>query len=1017
MAVSLSPDGSGAAAAPFRVLGPLEVSGALGAVSVAPGRQEVVLGALVLELNRVVETTRLVDVIWAHDPPKTARAQVQICISRLRKALSDGGVDATIETRARGYVLRASEDATDVGNFRRLVAEAHALDRDGLKMPAVEALRSAVGLWRGRCLAGVPSEVLAGTAAQWDESRLEALETCMRLLLELGRHEHLVCELMQLVADHPLRERLRGYLMVALYRSGRQAEALDVYHQGRVLLTEELGLDPGRELRDLAQAILTDDAVLAWAEAAEPADGTASAEAAEPAPVLTTPFSEAVQERMADPDPVVTPRQLPADIADLVVDDTTVAAVCDAVTDGKELGQLNVVLVLGGPGVGKSTLARHVAHRLAAEYFPDGQLYCDLRGPGGQPVGPAEALGRFLRALGVPGHVIPEALDERAEMYRSLLAHRRILVLLDDAVSESQVAPLLPGTGSSGVLVTSRGQLTALPGTRRFGVEPLSPVLAVQLLGRIIGERRVESEWEAAQALVHMVGGLPLALRIIGARLAARPHWSLTSMWQRLENEQRWLDELAHGELSIRASLSLSYDGLAVADRRLLCLLSLVEGTEIPSWLGAALIDDSTQHATDLLEPLIDMRLLDITATDRGGGFRCGLSQLVRMFAHERLPAEISEAERAGAVRRVVGGWMALADRAHAEIYGGTYTIVAGRGERWHPPEDHVKRCVSDPLGWLESEQTNLLNAVELAARSGLDELCWELATTLVTLFEARGCTELWERTHRVALAAVQEAGNERGQAAVLGSLGTLHLYRGEYEAAAPYLSAALEIFERLGEVRGQALCLRDLARIERHYGDDNRALVLYECAERNFVGAQDVIGRAYVLGEMAHITMRRADFARTRSYLDEALGICRAAGFDRGQALALRRLGQMLMHQGQYEAAERTLLEVLAMVGASGDLVGEGYVLHDLGRVNARLRRVDQAVQYYSRSARIRERILDHSGAAAVRADIVVALGGATGALRERDLSGFARRGRGTVGAGAGAGAGGSGARRPRCW
>lgn len=964
MAVSAGYDGSGVAVAPFRVLGPLEVSGESGTVYVAPGRQEVVLAALVLELNRVVETPYLVDVLWSQDPPKTVRAQVQICVSRLRKTLLVGKVDATIETRPRGYILRAPEDATDVGTFRRLVTEAHALARDGRKAPAVDMLRPAIGLWRGRCLAGVPSEVLAGTAAQLDESRLEAVETCMRLELELGNHERLVGELQQLVANHPLRERLRGYLMVSLYRLGRQAEALEVYHQGRAMFTEELGLAPGRELRQLAQAILTDDADLALTEPAEPRS------------LVATPLSEVVQEPGADPDPVATPRQLPADIGDFVADDAIVSAVCDAVTEGQEKGLLNVVLVLGGPGVGKSTLARHVAHRLATEYFPDGQLYCDLRGPGGQPVSPAHALGRFLRALGVPGQAIPDALDERAEMYRSLLADRRILVLLDDAVSESQVLALLPGTRSSSVLVTSRGQLTALPGTRRFDLEPLGFEQAIQLLGRIIGQDRVDSEREAARVLIRVVGGLPLALRIIGARLAARPHWSLTSMWHRLENEHRRLDELAHGELSIRASLSLSYDGLAATDRRLFCLISLAEGTELPSWLGAALLDDRTPQPADVLEPLIDMRLLDITATDRCGEFRCGLSQIVRTFAHERLLAEIPEAERVAAVRHLVGGWLALAERAHQKIYGGAYTIVAGQAERWHPPEDYVRRCLRDPLGWLESEQANLSHAVELAARSGLDELCWELATALVTLFEARGYPELWERTHQTALAAVQAAGNERGQAAVLASLGTLHLHRGEHEAACPYLSTALEIFERVAEPSGQALCLRDLARIERDRGDDDRALALYESAERDFVLAHDVIGRAYVLGEMAHITMRRADFARTRSYLHEALGICRSAGFERGQALALRRLGQMLMCQQRYEAAERTLLEVLDMVGASGDLVGEGYVLHDLGRVNAELRRVDQAVRYYSRSARIRERILDHSGAAAVRADIVVVLG-----------------------------------------
>ncbi|MDT8911997.1 BTAD domain-containing putative transcriptional regulator [Amycolatopsis sp. PS_44_ISF1] len=947
---------------PFRVLGPLEVSGERGPVSVAHGRQEIVLGALALELNRVVETSYLVDVIWSDHPPKTARAQVQICVSRLRKALSDGEVDASIETRPRGYVLRAPADATDLGVFGRLVAEADALARTELKAAAVDKLRAAVGLWRGRCLAGLPSAVLTGTAARWDQSRLEALETCVRLELELGRHERLIGELQQLVAEHPLRERPRGHLMLALYRSGRPAEALEVYHQGRALSTEKLGLDPGRELRRLAQAILTDDAGLTLAGSA----------GADPAGVPSPPGPDV----RAEPEPAVVPRHLPAAIGDLVADDTLVAEICDAVTEGRDKGWSSMVLLLGGPGVGKSTLAGHVAHRVAAEHFPDGQLWCVLRGPDGQPEDPAQVLGRLLRALGVPGPALPDALDERAQMYRSLLADRRVLVLVDDAVSESQLRPLRPGAGASGVLVTSRGQLTGLPGARRFDLEPLNPDQAIELLGRIIGEPRVSSEREAARGLVRLAGGLPLALRIIGARLAARPHWSLASMGHRLEDEQRRLDELTHGELSIRASLSVSYDGLSSADRRLLCLLSLAEGAQIPSWLGAALADDRTPVPADLLEPLIETRLLDTAAMDQDGEFRCGLSEIVRTFAQERLRAEVPEAERVAAVRRMAGGWMALVERAHREIHGGPYTIVTGAAERWQPPEDYVRRCLRDPLGWLESEQANLLNAVELAARYGLDESCWELATALVTLFEARGYPELWERTHQIALAAVQASGNERGRAAVLASLGTLHLYRGEHETARPYLSTALAVFERLQELSGQALCLRDLACIERYHGDDDRALALYESAERAFVRAQDAVGRAYVLGEMADITMRRADFGRTRRYLDEALGIYRAAGFERGQALALRRQGQMLMHQHRDEAAERTLLEVLAMVGSSGDLVGEGYVLHDLGRLNARLHRVEQAVRYYSQSVRIRERILDHHGAAAVRADLEAVLG-----------------------------------------
>ncbi|WP_327379053.1 tetratricopeptide repeat protein (plasmid) [Streptomyces sp. NBC_01216] len=964
MARSADHEGGGVASAPIRVLGPLEVDGETGAVHVASGRQEVVLSALVLNLNRVVETTYLVDAIWPQEPPETARTQVQMCVCKLRKALSGGGAVAAIETRAQGYVLRAPEEATDIGNFRRLVSEARDLARTGFTQPAVERLRLAEDLWRGRCLTGISSEVLARVAAQLDESRLEVRETCLRLELDLGHHDHLVSELRQFVAAHPLREQLRGHLMVALHRSGRQAEALEVYQQGRVLLAEELGLDPGKDLRDLMEAILADD--LGLTPAGEPADRP-PAEAAPPA---------AADEREAASDPVVIPRQLPADFGDLAGNDDIVQTICAAVTERQEQGMLSVVLVLGRPGVGKSTMATHVAHLLATDHFPDGQLYCDLRGLGEKPVDPAQALGRFLRAMGIPGQALPESLDERAEMYRSLLADRRVLVLLDDAMNESQVMPLLPGTGSSAVLVTSRGRLTALPGTRSFELEPLDSEQSIRLLGRIIGEHRVADEAEAARVLVGLVGGLPLALRIIAARLAARPHWSLASMWHRLNDEHRQLDELAHGELSIRASLSLSYDGLAAADRRLLCLLSLAGGPVVPGWLGAALTDDHTPHPADLLEPLVDMRLLDIAGVDQGGEFMCGLPQIVRTFAHDRLTSEVPEEERAAAVRHTVGGWLALAERAHRDIYGGAYTIVSGRAERWHPPEDYVRRHLRDGLAWLESEQGNLSNAVELAARAGLDESCWELATTLVTLFEARGYPELWESTHRVALAAVREAGNELGQAAVLGSLGTLHLYRHEYEAASPYLTAALRTFELVEEATGQALCLRDLARIERHRGDSDRALALYGSAERNFARAEDSIGRAYVLGEMAHITMRRSDFERTRSYLDEALGICRSAGFDRGQALTLRRLGQMLMYQEQYEAAERILQEVLAMVRASGDLVGEGHLLHDLGHVHLHLRRTDQAIWYYSQSLMVRERIADHSGVAALRADMAAVLG-----------------------------------------
>ncbi|GAA1713281.1 BTAD domain-containing putative transcriptional regulator [Kribbella yunnanensis] len=940
----------------FRVLGPFEVGDASRPVRIPPGRQEVVLAALVLNLNRVVDVSSLVDLVWGEDPPATARTQIQICVSGLRKILATGGVDATVETRAHGYLLIAPEDSTDLNRFRGLVRAGRELARAGDPAAAIELLRAAEQLWRGPSLTGLPHEAIANIAASLDESRIEALEVCLRLELELGRHEQLVSELQRLVAEHPLRERLRGHLMVALHRSGRQAEALESYQQVRRMLADELGLDPGKDLRDLADAILADDP-----------DVTGGAEATGGAEVEVAP-ALAASER-------VVPRQLPADVVDFVADDTLIKEICTALTPSLQRAAATVVLLTGGPGVGKTTMATHVAYRLADDHYPDGQLYCDLRGTCGQPLGPAQVLGRFLRALGLPGQAIPEPLDERAELYRSLLADRRILVVLDDADNEAQVRPLLPGSGRSAVAITSRNRLTSLPINGRFGLEPLGGDLAVQLLGQAIGESRVLDEADAARVLVQLVGGLPLALRIIAARLAARPHWPLSWMVRRLQDEHLRLDELAHGELSIRASLRLSYEGLAAPDRRLLCLLALADGTTMPSWVGAALADDRGPSPADLLDPLIDLRLLEITAMDSAGEYRCSLPQTVRMFAHDRLTAEITPADQAPAIRRLVGGWTALVEQAHLQIYGGPYTIVPGQAEKWHLPADLVRRQLMDPLAWLESEHENLANLVNLAAKSGLDESCWQLATTLVTLFEARGYPELWESTHRVALEAVRAAGNLRGQAAVLRSLGALHLSRGEYGAAGSYLDAALKLFVDIEDPSGRALCHRDQALIQRSSGADDAALAQYELAEQYFITAGDIVGRAHVLVEMAHILIRMPDFARARSSLDEALGICRSVGFDRGQALALRRLGQLLTCQGEFSAAERTLQEVLAMVRASGDLVGEGHILHDLGRLSIRLQNAEQAMLYLTQAVTIRESLLDTGGAAAVRADITTLL------------------------------------------
>jgi len=940
----------------FRVLGPVQVEGPAGVVRIPPGRQEIILACLLMEAGRVVSSDRLLDLIWHEVPPDTARTQIQICVSRLRKSFAAAGVAASVVSRAPGYLLRTEDDTVDLYVFNRQVTASRVLVKEGRIAEAAETLRAAVALWRGPCLSGIPSEALRTRGLRLDEDRLTAIETYLELELSLGRSHELVGELSRLLHEHPLRERLRGQLMLALHRSGRQAEALDVYRAGRQLLADELGLEPGEELRQLEGAIL----------AGEPALHTPA-----PAPYRPEAGRQSTGAAPAAPYGEEKPHQLPADTADFVGREPLLRTVEAALLGDDGQRALGLVVIAGKPGVGKSAMATHIAHRLGAQRFPDGQLYCDLRGAGAEPVSAKDALGRFLRALGIPGPVIPDDTDERAEMYRTLLASRRMLVVLDDAANERQISPLLPGSSSCAVVVTSRSRLAALPGAQRVELDVLDQSQALELIGRVIGVERVAREPEAATALVRTVGGLPLALRIVAARLAARPHWALASMVHRLANERHRLDELAHGEMTIRASLSLTHDGLNRADRRLLRLLSLAEGPTVPGWIAGALLDDHRPFPSDLVEPLVDVQMLDAVAVERTGEFRYRFHEVIRLFAREQLTLHDSPAVQLAATQRMVGGWLAIAEKAHARIYGGDYTVLHGDGLRWQPPQQYVDSLLTEPMDWLDSEHPSLCLAVEQAAEAGLHELCWDLATTLVTLFEARGYFDHWAQTHRRALAATRAADNRRGTAAVLGSLGTMHLSRQQPQEARRALGSALEIFDELGDVHGLALCRRDLALLDRQIGEDDRALLLYEQAARDFERVGDVVGRATVLTQSAYIWMRREHTAVAHDQLDEALQIFRSVGYAQGEAHALRRAGQVLLRRGEHAQAERVLIGVLEMVRRSRDVIGEGHLLRNLGEVHVASGRYEQAREFFAQALQVREQIMDHGGAAMVRLDL----------------------------------------------
>ncbi|MEU2427617.1 BTAD domain-containing putative transcriptional regulator [Streptomyces sp. NPDC007851] len=953
----------------FQVLGELKVfDRGQGTVPITAGRQQVVLAALLLESGRLQNCDHLIRLLWAEDPPETARTQVQICVSRVRKTLAAAAVDAAIETRPPGYVLQIDDEALDLNVFRRTVAEAATLGGVGRTAEAAALLRAAVGLWRGPCLNGIPSDALARVAEHIDEERLAATEAFIELELSLGRHHQLTAEIARLVGDNPLRERFRGQLMLALYRSGRQAEALESYREGRTLLMDELGLQPGEDLRRLEQAVLTEDPSLRLERpAATDLRGTGQP--------LGTPAADLGPDAGADEDGhaparAAVPRQLPVDTADFVGHGQLVAEAEGVLTNTSPDRAPGIVVVTGRSGIGKSTFAARVAHRLAESHFPDGQLYCQLRGGRADPVDPREVLGRFLRALGLPGPAIPDSLEERGEIYRSMLATRRILVVLDDAVGEEQVFPLLPGGRSCGVLVTSRARLTALPGAHRVTLDILDEQGSLELIGNVVGADRVGGEPEAARALAAAVGGLPLALRIVAARLAARPHWPLASMVQRLADERRRLDELTHGEMTVRASLALTYDGLAERDRTLLRLLSLTKGSTFPSWIGGPLLDapDAYPYPSDLMEPLVDVQMLDVAGVDATGELRYGFHDIIRLFARDRLAAESDETERRAAIRRVGGAWLALVCEAQLRVLGTRY--FDGPAVRWSPPADHVGIVLGRPLEWLDTERENLSLTVESLAQEGEDGYAWELAVNLAPFFETRGYLDHWARTHRKALTAVRGSGNLLGQAALLASLGSLHLNRRNLPEARRSLTTAVGLFEELGHTKGLGLCRRDLGLVERLSGHDTAAMDLFERAERHF-GDDDPWARASVLVQRAVILLRRGDVGRVEADLDEALEIWRDLGYLGGQARVLQRAGQLHLYRGQPGDARKVLTEGLSMVRDDGDVIGEGYLLHDLGRVHARLGELAQAASYFNRALAVREGILDQAGAASVRVDL----------------------------------------------
>jgi DNA-binding SARP family transcriptional activator len=917
----------------FGILGPAEVRASAGKlIAIGGTRQRTVLAMLLIAQGRVVSVDALLDAVWNGRPPATGRSQVAICVAGLRRAVKEGcGVEDVIVTAHPGYRVDPATCRIDAADFEELLARGRAAVAAGRAEEAVELLGGAVGLWRGPALAGIGALPVEQEAARLDELRLDAREELAAARLALGQQRELIPELQQMLAEQPLRERTRGQLMTAQFRSGRRVEALETYRVGRRLLVDELGLEPGPELSALHERILRGEdaaeagrvAVRVAAVPAAAGDAGAAAGAAPAAP--DTPPSE-------DKLPP-TPAQLPPDATAFTGRAGQLAALDgllpdrDGASEPVAPGLLPVGLVTGVAGVGKTGLVVHWAHR-AAEHFPDGLLFADLRGyeENTEPTAPGTVLDRFLRALGVPATAVPADLGERAAMFRSLLDGRRVLVVLDNVRSSVQVLPLLPGNGPSCVLVTSRDPLDELSGehaTVRLRLSVLEEAEAVALLGRVAGGSRIAEDPEGAAELGRLCDRLPIALRIAGARLGAKPHWSVRRLVSRLDDESRRLDELSMGERRVRAGFEVTHRDLPSDTARLFRLLGLLDVADFAAWTAAALLDTDLDEAEELLEQLVDAQLLRVV--DPGPVPRYRFLDLLRLFARELAHAREPEEQRRAALERAFGGWLALAEAAQRAIYGAGHAAAHGGFRRW--TTGGMPSPEADPLAWFEGERAALTGAVEQAAGvPGFHRAAWELVANCVGFFEIRNYRDDWALAAVRALGAARSADDPLGEAVMDYGLGTLALIRREYPESAKRLGSAVELFAELGGAHGRALALAQLALVDWARGQVGRAADACTVALRllGTEGAADPYARGRtlaLLGQM-EVELGRPEegLARARAAVAESL----EHRLGRLEAQTRYRLGEVLLGQddpldGAEQAAEE-FGRMLALVRGSKD-------------------------------------------------------------------------------------------------
>ncbi len=929
------------------LLGPLQVRYDGKTVPVAAAKQRVVLAALLAQANLVVPVEDLAVTVWDGAPPPAARVTLRNYVKRLRQGLGSE-IGGRIQTRDPGYLMEVGDDELDLLRFMKLCEVGGTAVRAGRWKQGQEVLGHGLDLWRGPPLADVPSEMLRSREIpRLDQLRLQAWEWHTDAALNLGRHDDLVGRLRTLVDAHPLRERFHAQLMLSLYRCGRQAEALAAYHDARGKLIDDLGVEPGAELQELQQRILAADPLL-WAIPSAPGGAEAgppmlpSHQSGGPA-VTRTGAGGQVRPAAGPP----RPRQLPASVRHFAGRAAELRELTSLLRHSAGPAGIVVISAIGGcAGVGKTALAVHWAHQVAKR-FPDGQLYVNLRGydPSLAPMEPSEAISGFLSALDVPRARVPVTLEEQAALFRTLLAGRRMLVVLDNARDGAQVRPLLPGSQESMVVVTSRSALIGLiatEGAKPLVVDLLTEAESAELLAGRLGEQRLSAEPDAARELIWLCGRLPLALSVAAARAAASPQAGLASLVTELSTARRPLDVLDGDDplASVRTVLSWSYDRLSEPAARMFRLLGVHPGPDITEAAAASLADVPQPKARRALDELCQAQSL----TEHAPG-RFAFHDLLRAFAAEKAGQCDSAGARRTAVRRILDHYLLTAHRAERLLYPMRDSIILGSSRAGRRPER-----IGGPvqaLAWLEAERRVLLAVAGLAAEAGFDAYAEKIPWLLGVFLERQGHWHDWFAGQQIALTAAERAKDEAGVARSHRGISAHLIVTGSYEDAYGHLAIALEIEQRLGNQHAQA------------------------AIHLSFGRALDRQGR----------------YSAALGHSRQAVELYQVVGERSGQAAALNAVGWCYTQLGQHREALASCQEAVAFYRELGDRHGEAATWDSLGYAHYRLGQHGEAATCYQRALEF----LSNLGDRHHQAVTLVHLGDAQAALGDRGAASHA--------------------------